>query len=411
MLRFQYFVLSSGIIILISVCIAAFGDLETINKKTTAEENWIGSWSTSMQAQSEEEVSKGKFENQTIRMIVKPHLKGNKMRIRLSNTFGSEPISFEEVNVAESKQGAETVPNTDRKVTFGGSKKVTIPQGKRVFSDPVYFEVPNNKKLAISLYIKDETGPTSWHPHSMQTTYISDSGNHVSTSDDSAYKTKEEAWFWLDGVDVIPDSDVEGAVVVLGSSIANGNHSKTNEDHRWPDYLAERFNKDSKANMSVLNAGLSANLLINSSPEKGENALARMEQDVFLQSGVKAVILHQGLNDIRHYPEYDADKIIEKMKEIIAISHKQGLKIYGGTLTPFKGSGMYTREKEKTRKEVNEWIRTSGAFDGTIDFDKSLRDPDDPESFHPDYDAGDHLHPNDAGYKKMAESVDLSMFK
>lgn len=378
------------------------------NEKNSGKGEWIGAWTASMQSPGEDGVSHKGFENQTIRLILRPHIDGEKMRIRLSNTFGLDPLSIDEVHVAITKNGSEIIPGTDQKVTFGGDEKVTIPSGEKEFSDQIPLKVNSDKNLAVSVYVKDKTGPVTWHPRSMQTTYISN-GNHVS-DDTSAFKTKEEAWFWLDGVDVVADPSVKGGLVVVGSSIANGNHSTVNANHRWPDYLAKRFST-SEVKMSVLNAGISANQLINSHSDKGENALARLERDVYSQTGVKAVILNQGLNDIRHYPEYDADKIIERMRQVINSVHGQGLKIYGGTLTPFKGSGMYTSKKEKTRQEVNDWIRTSGEFDGVIDFDKALRDPEEPERFLPKYDAGDHLHPNDLGYKKMAESVDLSMFK
>ncbi|WP_226038547.1 SGNH/GDSL hydrolase family protein [Aquibacillus saliphilus] len=371
--------------------------------------NWIGTWTASMQSPFEDGVSHKGFENQTIRLIIHPQIAGKKMRIRLANTFGSAPLSIKQVHVAVSKNGSEIIPETDQQVTFGGEQEVTIAPGKKEFSDPISFEVNSQEELAVSLYVDDDTGPTTWHPHSMQNTYIS-SGNRVSDTNDSTFK-KEEAWFWLDGVDVIPNPSVKGAIVVLGSSIANGNHSTLNANHRWPDFLAKRFQDTSDINMSVLNAGISANQIINSEPKKGENAFSRLNRDVFRQTGVKAVILHQGLNDIRHHPDYNPEKIIERMSEIINATHDQGLKIYGGTLTPFKGSGMYTSKGEKTRQEVNDWIRNSGEFDGVIDFDKTLRDPEDPERFLPKYDSGDHLHPNDAGYKIMAETVDLSYFK
>ncbi|MEC5422551.1 SGNH/GDSL hydrolase family protein [Virgibacillus sp. C22-A2] len=398
-------------IFIILIIVSIYGDGEWgASTEMPDKDNWVGAWTASMQSPYDEGVSHKGFENQTLRLIIHPQVSGKEMRIRLANTYGSNPLSIEEVHAAVSKNGAEIVPETDQQVTFGGEQKVTIAPGEKEFSDPISFEVNGEDNLAISLYVSGDTGPATWHPHSMQTTYIS-SGNHVSDADNSRFE-KEEAWFWLDGVDVIPDPPVKGAIVVLGSSIANGNHSTVDANHRWPDFLATRLNQDTSGiNMSVLNAGISANQLINSKPDKGENAFARLERDVFSQSGVKAVILHQGLNDIRHHPEYDAEKIIERMKQIIKSSHNQGLEIYGGTLTPFKGSGMYTSRGEETRQEVNHWIRTSEEFDGVIDFDEALRDPEDPERYLPKYDAGDYLHPNDAGYKKMAETVDLSFFK
>ena len=166
----------------------------------------------------------------------------------------------------------------------------------------------------ISIYVLDETGPASWHRRSIQTSFIS-SGNHAAESDGSVFGKEDEAWFWLDGVDVIPDSSVDGAVAVVGSSIDNGNYSTLNKNRRWPDFLANRFNEaNSEVKMSVLNAGVTANQLLNSSLDKGEHVLARLDRDVFSQSGLKAVILHAGLNDIRHHPEYGAEKIIGRMR-------------------------------------------------------------------------------------------------
>ncbi|MFG6117543.1 SGNH/GDSL hydrolase family protein [Halobacillus sp. MO56] len=387
------------------------GDNNDSKNTQTDTGQWVGAWAASMQAPFEEGVSQNGFKSQTIRMIIHPQIDGEKARIRLSNTFGSTPLTIEAVHAAISDKAAENVPGTDTKVTFEGEQKVTIPPGEKVVSDAIPLKVKKGKNIAVSLYVDKESGPATWHPRSIQTTYIAN-GNRVTDSDGSAFKTKEEAWFWMDGVDVLADSSIQGSIVVLGSSIANGNYSKVNANHRWPDYLADRMSNENIDNqMSILNAGISANQLINSPPEKGENAMSRLERDVFSQTGVRGVILHQGLNDIRHHPEYDSKKIIERMQEIIHAAHEQGLKIYGGTLTPFKGSGMYTSKGEKTRQEVNHWIRTSGEFDGVIDFDKGLRDPEEPERYLPKYDAGDHLHPNDAGYRKMAESVDLSLLK
>ncbi|TMU83471.1 SGNH/GDSL hydrolase family protein [Bacillus sp. BHET2] len=380
-----------------------------INKNKINQENWVGIWTASMQAPLDDGTSHKEFNNQTIRMIVHPHVDGKKVRLRVSNTFSNEPLAIEEVHVAISKNAADIEPDTDHQVKFGGKSTVTIPPGERKYSDSISIEMSGNKGLAVSLYVKGKSGPVTWHPVSMQTTYIS-GGNDVSNSDSSAFNKREEAWFWLDGVDIIADPSVKGSVVVMGSSIANGNHSTVNANHRWTDYLAKRL-KQENTGMTVLNAGISANHLINNPPENGDNALARLERDVFNQSGVKSLILHQGLNDIRHHPEYDADKIIERMKQIIDSTHDQGLTIYGGTLTPFKGSGMFTSQGEETRQEVNHWIRTSGEFDGVIDFDKAMRNPDEPSRYLTKYDSGDHLHPNDAGYKRMAETVDLSLFK
>jgi lysophospholipase L1-like esterase len=380
---------------------------DIVNRKINQSE-WVGAWTASMQAPFMEGISDKGFEDQTIRMIVHPHVNGKKIRLRLSNAFSEEPLTIQEVHVAISQREADIEKDTDQEVTFEGKSTVTIPPGERKYSDSISLKMTDDKPIAVSLYMKGKSGPVTWHPVSLQTTYIS-SGNQVSTSTTSVFKEKEEAWFWLDGVDVSADDSLRGSIVVIGSSIANGNKSTEDTNRRWPDFLARRLNQD-QSDLTIMNAGISGNQLINSQPDKGENALARLHRDVFSQQGVKALILHQGLNDIRHYPEYDAEKIIRRMKEIIDSTHDQGLKIYGGTLTPFKGSGMFTSQGEKTRQEVNHWIRTRGEFDGVIDFDKALRDPDEPEHYLNKFDSGDHLHPNDEGYKKMAETVDLSLF-
>lgn len=419
MKRFIYIVIS--VIIIISISMYGVREWIAINKEKpgvtesdivkSGDEKWVGAWTASMQAPFEDGVSAEGFKDQTLRFIIQPHIDGQAMRIRLSNVFGSEPLTIDQVHVAVSKDGAETVEGTNKQLTFEADKKVTIPSGEKVFSDPIDFAVDSDEEIAVSIYVREKSGPASWHPRSIQTSYIS-SGNHARDNNASEFDTEEEAWFWMDGVDVIPDSSVKGAIAVVGSSIANGNYSTLNANHRWPDFLAKRFNHaGSDINISVLNAGITANQLLNSPPEKGEHVLARLDRDVFSQSGIKGVILHAGLNDIRHHPEYDAEKIIVRMQEIINTTHAQGLKIYGATLTPFKGSGMYSAKGERTRQEINSWIRSSGEFDGVIDFDEALRDPEDPERFQSEYDSGDQLHPNDEGYEKMAESIDLSMFE
>lgn len=381
-------------------------------KDAAKKSEWVGSWTASMQAPGKDGNSHDGFKDQTIRLILRPHMEGEKMRIRLSNEFGSLPLSMKEVRVAISKEGASIDKETDKLITFDGKEAVTIPQGETQYSDLIDFSVKADQNITVSLYVDRETGPTTWHQRSNQTVYMSKEGNHAADEKDSAYTSKEEAWFWLERLEVVPEESVDGSVVIMGSSIANGNYSTLNANRRWPDYLANRMNaKDASVKMSVLNAGISANQLINSEEGKGQNALARLERDVLSQEGIKGLILHEGINDLRHYPEYDSQKVIHQMKKIITATHEKGIPIYGGTLTPYKDSSMYTKEGEKTRQEVNEWIRTSGEFDAVIDFDKALRDPDDPEKFLSKYDSGDHLHPNDEGYKKMADEVDFSIFK
>ncbi|PPA69059.1 SGNH/GDSL hydrolase family protein [Jeotgalibacillus proteolyticus] len=407
----RLFITFSSILIILFISLLFFESREwgAATRTNLAEEEWIGAWTAAMQEPAEKGPSREGFENKTIRQVIHPHLDGKSMRIRLSNEFGTEPLMIEEVRVARSKSGAELISGSDQALTFNGQKKVTIPPGEKLHSDALSFEVTAGQNLAVSIYVQKATGPATFHARSMQTTYIA-KDNHLKDSGTQAFTEEEETWFWLEGLDVVPASSVKGALVIVGSSIENGNYSTVNANHRWPDFLAKRFN-ESAGEWSVLNAGISANHLIKSHADKGENTLNRLERDVFSQPGVKAMILNQGINDIRHYPDYTSEDLINKMEEVIQAAHDKGIAIYGGTLMPFKGSSKYSDEKEKIRVEVNEWIRTSGEFDGVIDFDEALRDPDNPERFHPDFDAGDHLHPNDKGYEKMAETVDLTMFE
>ncbi|HEU5138970.1 MAG TPA: SGNH/GDSL hydrolase family protein [Bacillales bacterium] len=384
-----------------------------IGQKHSQNSQWIGSWTASPQAPYSGGISHKGFTNKTVRMIVHPHMDGKALRIRFSNTFGTKPLTFGEVHVATSAKEATIVSGSDHQVTFGGDSSITIPVGAEVLSDPVPLDVNSGQDLTISVYVPGNSGPTTWHSLSNQTSYVSSSGNHTEEAKASSFKTKVNAWFWIDGVDVKAKRSVKGAVVTLGDSITDGYNSTLNANHRWPDFLAKRFNEGPLGQqMAVLNEGISGNEILDNSATAGVSALARLDRDVFSQTGVTDVILLEGINDIGHYPHtYDADKIISGMKQIIAQAHAHGLKIYGGTLTPFKGAGggYYTPRGEQTRLTVNHWIRTSGAFDGVIEFDKAIRDPEHPHQMLPKYDSGDHLHPNDAGYKAMAEAINLSM--
>lgn len=381
------------------------------NNNNSTDDDWVAGWTASLQAPFKDGVSSEGFEDQTLRFIVKPHIDGDKIRVRLSNVFGSTPLEIDEVHVAISKEGAENEYGTEKQLTFEGEESVTIPEGERFFSDLIDFELDKDDELTVSVYVEEPTGPTSWHPRSIQTSYLA-SGNHSNTAESSEFEDGEEAWFWLDGIDVKSKESIDGSVAVVGSSIDNGNYSTIDANQRWTDYLAKRFYDESPSvRLSVINAAITANQLLNSPPEKGEHMLGRVDRDVFSQTGIQAMILHGGLNDIRHHPEYSTEKIISRMKEISREAHQEGIQIYVATLTPFKGSGMYSEEKERTRQEVNDWIRSSSEFDGVIDFDKALRDPNEPKQIKSELDSGDGLHPNNEGYEIMADEVDLEMFE
>ena len=264
------------------------------------------------------------------------------------------------------------------------------------------------------------------HSAALQTNYISDSGNFAADEQASAFKRTSQSWYFLSAVDVLVPTEVTGAVVVLGDSITDGASSKPDSNGRWTDVLARRLvAEDAWPRMAVLNAGIGGNRVLTSSPCWGVNALARLQRDVLEQSGVRAVILFEGTNDIGQpdtpstpnialclsHTQIIADDLIAGYRQIIAQTHARGLKIFGATILPYQGFRGWTPRGEAKRNAVNQWIRTANEFDGVIDFDAALRDPTNPARLSPQYDSGDHLHPGPQGHEAMGNLVDLHLFR
>ena len=412
MRRLAYLIILLAIAMLIFV--AAGGALAQ-----TSARHWVGTWAASPQPPYDEGVSQSGFDNQTVRNIVNTSIGGSQLRVRLSNAYGSQPLTFGEAHVGIQSAGAAIVPGSDRKLTFDGRPSVTIPAGEEVYSDPVTLEVAPAQDLAVSLYVPGKSGPTTWHELANQVNYVSNPGNHASDTLDTAFSDAETSYFWVTGVEVVAPAEL-GAVVTLGDSITDGFNSTLNANGRYPDYLAQRLLDAPTVQKSVPNAGISGNRVLHDAPCCGEEALDRLDRDVFSQAGVTDVVLLEGINDIGFsqledpetapHTAVSADQIIAGMQQIVDRAHAEGLEIHGGTLTPFKGADYYYPEGEAKRQAVNDWIRTSGEFDGVIDFDKAVRDPGNPEQILPRYDSGDHLHPNSVGYQAMASAIDLSLF-
>ncbi len=361
------------------------------------------------------------FNNQTIRNIVFTSVGGNELRIRLSNTFGTAPLHVGRVTVGVELTAAQLVPGTVHPVTFGGRAAATIPAGAEATSDPVSMAVASDEDLAISLYVPVTTGPATYHLTAQQTNYVA-SGTHAFDVSPAAFTTTAPSWYFLDGIDV-RNARASGAVVAFGDSITDGANSQVGANDRWPNYLFRRLQAALGASApSVIDEGISGNRVLNDSPCFGVSALARFDRDVLSQTGVKDVIMLEGINDIgfRQTPNtgcsvpntnVSAAQIEQGYEQLITMAHAHGLKIFGATLTPFRGAAYWSPAAEAKREAVNNWIKTSHAFDGVIDLAKAVADPFNPQYFNPAFNSGDNLHPNDAGYQAMANAVNLGLLK
>ena len=380
---------------------------------TNGNEQWVATWSAALHAPNPGPpgLTNAGFENQTLRQIVHTSIGGERVRVRLS-TFGASRLVIGAAHIALRDRDAAIVPGSDRTLTFGGQPSIVVPSGAVVLSDPVELDVPALSDLAVSVFVPEKTGPATWHFVALQTSYISPPGDFTASADMSVAATTQ-AWFWLAGVDVTASKQT-GAVVTFGDSVTDGTRSTPDTNNRWPDHLARRLvAQPGNHNMGVLNEAISGNRLLNDGI--GPNGLARFDRDVLTQTGVTHVIVLLGNNDILFVfspAEFvTVDQIIQGHRQLIARAHARGLKIYGGTLTPFGGFALSSSLKEEMRQKVNDWIRASGEYDDVIDFDELLRDPSDPTRLLPLYDSGDHLHPNDIGYEAMGNAIDLRLFK
>lgn len=380
-----------------------------------SDQGWVATWGASPVAPLPANTTNPGFTNQTVRLVVHSSLGGSEVRVRLSNAFGGESLVVGSAHLALRGMNAATVPGTDRPLTFAGSSSVSIPPGALVVSDGVKLDVPPLSDLAVSLYLPGPTGQATWHAAALSTNYVSKPGDFTGAADFPVDHTVA-SWFYLTDVEVRSTKDTF-AVVTFGDSITDGTRSTPDANHRWPNLLAERLAQH-HVKLSVVDEGIAGNRVLHDLV--GPNALARFDRDVLTQPGAAFVTVLLGINDIGRsasgQPGFapqpvTAEEIIAGHRQMIARAHQQGLKIAGCTLTPFEGAAYFTPEGETKREAVNKFIRTGGAYDAVIDFDAVVRDPGHPARILSMYDSGDHLHPNDAGYKAMADSIDLSLFK
>jgi len=390
-------------------------------------EHWVATWATAHRASpplassavgqpfTAAQQAQFGFNNQTIRMIAPVSIGGRRVRVQLSNAFGTMPLKLGAVHVALRAKDSAIAPGSDRALTFSGQPSFTIPPGASALSDPVDLEVPPLGELAVSVYVPEAAGPPTIHTAGLHTTYISKSGDATAQpSIEDGITT--QSWYWLSNIQVLAPADVS-AIVAFGDSITDGARSTPDADRSWPSRLARRLaaNRET-AHIAVLNQGIGGNRVLRDNT--GVNALARFDEDVLSPAGVKWLIVLEGINDIGQgaranaLPEnaVTAAELIAAHRQMIERAHLRGIKVMGATLTPYGGAGYSSEKGESIRDAVNTWIRTSGAFDAVVDFEAATRDPKNPKQFRPEFDSGDHLHPSDAGYQAMADAIDLTIF-
>ena len=405
--------------------------------KPPARSGWVATWAASPLAGTAlgSTTAHAGFSDQTVRNVIYTSVGGDELRVRVSNTFGAEPLKVGAVSVGVVLVGARLVPGTVHAVTFHGKASVTIPAGAQALSDPLRVRVMPLEELAVSLYLPTATGPATYHMDAQQTGYVAP-GDHASETADTAYKVDDSSWYFLDGLDV-HDPAAPGTIVAFGDSITDGAQA-LNANGRWPNYLARRLHAVfGQRAPAVVDEGISGNRVLSDSACFGQSAEARFERDALSQPGVKDVILLEGVNDIGFSGETDtgcfapnnatltATQIEAGYRNLIRMAHARGVKIFAGTLTPFQGSNAIyrgnfgTAHGESLREAVNAWIRTSHAFDGVIDFDKVIRSPYDPLYFNPAYNSFDdgtlnlydNLHPNVVGFEAMADAINLALLR
>jgi lysophospholipase L1-like esterase len=416
----------------------------------SAERRWVGAWGTAPISLPPAPPSSGtqppnalfpappQVGNRTVRQVVRASVGGSQVRVALTNRFGTKPLRIGAGYVATRSAGPAIVERSGGALMFRGKPSVTIEPSSVVLSDPVALDVKALGDLAIDLYLPDEgweaTSPTTYHMSALATSYLSPKGNHVGTAKLAAEATFQQ-WLFLSHVDV-SSATAPGTVVTFGDSITDGTGSTPDTNSRWPDFLARRLSERyGAAAPGVINAGIAGNRVLSHNAGAallkragiagataqmddpnalfGPSGLSRFDQDVLLQPGVTHVIVLETINDIGMSPDPvspTVEDLISGHRTLIQRAHARGLKIYGATLTPFKGAFYWSESGEARRHKLNEWIRTSGEYDGVIDFDAAVRDPKDPVKFRENFQPGDWLHANDAGYKAMADAVDLALF-
>jgi len=365
---------------------------------------WIGTWAS---APSSADGARS-FTNVTLREVARVSIGGTAARVRFTNRFGTAPLVLGDATIALSHDGSPAVvPGTLRTLAFSGARGVTVPPGSDVLSDPVELNVGPRSTVLVSVYVPGPTGPATYHHLSYQHVYEA-TGDRAGQAGAGGFAATGTNWYFLDGIDV-SGTRAAGAIVALGDSITNGQGSTVDGDDRWTDDLAQRLlSLPPEKRFGVLDAAIDGDRILTSSDRFGPAALARLDSDVLAQSGVTHLIVLLGVNDIQQAPhEYDVTRIAFGLMQIVRRAHARNIRVVGGTITPYEGWSTYEPRGEQTREAVNGFIRTSGMFDAVVDFDAVVRDPGRPTRLRAAYDSGDHLHPNAAAYRAMADAINI----
>ncbi|MFJ8081416.1 GDSL-type esterase/lipase family protein [Streptomyces sp. NPDC096205] len=383
---------------------------------------WAGTWTASPAAAEPGTEARG-LAGRSVRNVVHTSVGGTSARVTLSNLLGLRPLTLTHATVAlaADEQGAAAAPGTMRRLTFAGRTTVVVPAGQQVVSDPVALSVPADADVLITTYSPVPSGPVTIHPSARQTGYAA-VGEHTGDLAGTAYTSRADVWRYVTALDVLgPEAD--GTVVVLGDSLTAGSSSSVDENRRWPDVLARRLRAAAERGEDVprhgvVNQGISGNRILadgyvrplaRTVLPQNPGGLRRFTRDVLGVPGVKVVVVDLGVNDILRDPALaDPDRILAGLRALVRRAHAQDIKVVGATLMPFKGHPGYTDAREDVRQRINADIRAGHVFDAVTDFDEALRDPYDPRRLRFDYDCGDHLHPSDRGYARMAEAMDLA---
>jgi len=376
--------------------------------------HWVGTW-TAAAAPGEGAA----FSNHTLRMIPRVSIGARMLRVRISNAYGTRPLAIDAACVGLRSTGPAVVPGSNRRLTFGGEPSTTIAAGALVVSDPVELEFAPLSDLAVSVHLPGDL-PASFGitgRYARQTNYVSPPGNFAAEEVMPVGRLTDD-WYFVCGVDVVAPRET-GAIVAVGDSLTDANISTHDGHHSWPSQLARRLMARQRGRpMAVMNQGLGGNRILHDI--RGDSGLRRFDRDVLAQPGVTHTVIMLGTNDLRNRPgkpeeEVTAPQMIAGLKQFAVRGQARGIKVIGGTLTPFENEtflpGAWNPKREAVRQAVNEWLLKTDAFNAIVDFDGALRDPDHPARMLPIYDCGDHLHPSDLGYRTMGDAIDLSLFE